>query len=50
MKTPILIKAFQIFKQGMTDKPVTILVENANQIPAKKEKYIALGYTVTDIK
>jgi len=49
--TPKMIKAFTIYKEGTTTKPITILFEQGQpfNMEAKKAKYVSLGYTVTSI-
>ena len=42
---------FKVFKEGMTTEPITIL---KGHLPfnekLKREKYISLGYVITEIK
>ena len=42
-------KAFKIYKEGTTEKPVTILKGDGFDESAKRAKYISLGYTITEI-
>ena len=48
-----LVKAFQIFKEGMTTDCVTILINESDFtdsfIQFKISKYIYLGYTIKNI-
>ena len=48
-----LIKAFQVFKAGMTSEWITILIQesdfNDSFLNAKISKYIYLGYSVKNI-
>lgn len=48
-----MVKAFQIFKQGRTDKWITILIPknefSIELMKLKMEKYIYLGYSIKQI-
>lgn len=42
---------FKVYKSGMTDKPITIMKRDGEvwNDAAKREKYLMLGYTITEI-
>ena len=42
-------RAFKIFKEGTTDKPIVILKGESFDEEKKREKFLYLGYTIIEL-